>query len=92
MNTQEINKEEKAQVEIYSTPTCHFCHLAKDWFTAKNINYVDFDVSKDAEKRKEMVEMTGQLGVPVIKIGNDIVIGFNEEHIAELLGVDAKTA
>ena len=65
MNTQETNKEEgKVGVEIYSTPTCHFCHLAKDWFTAKNINYVDFDVSKDAEKRKEMVEMTGQLGVP----------------------------
>jgi glutaredoxin-like YruB-family protein len=74
-------------VEIYSTPTCHFCHMAKDWLTAKNIAFVDYNVGENAEKRKEMVEMTGQLGVPVIRIGDDVMIGFNPDHMAKLLEV-----
>jgi glutaredoxin 3 len=74
-------------IEIYSTPSCHFCHMAKEWLTAKNISYTDYNVAADADKRKEMVEMTGQLGVPVIKIENDVMIGFNPDHMAELLGV-----
>ena len=74
-------------VEIYSTPTCHFCHMAKDWLTAKNIPYMDYNVGENMEKRKEMVEITGQLGVPVIKIGSDVMIGFNPDHMAQLLGV-----
>lgn len=76
-------------IEIFSTPTCHFCHMAKDWLTAKGIPYTDYNVAEDMEKRKEMVEMTGQLGVPVIKVGNDIMIGFNPDHMAKLLGVAA---
>ena len=74
-------------VEIYSTESCHFCHLAKEWLTAKNIPFTDYNVGQDQEKRKEMVEMTGQLGVPVIKIGMDVMIGFNEGKMAELLEV-----
>jgi glutaredoxin-like YruB-family protein len=75
------------QVEIYSTPTCHFCHMAKDWFTANNVSFVDHDVAADMERRKEVVEMTGQMGVPVIKIGNDIIIGFNQPKLEELLNI-----
>ena len=75
-------------VEIYSTPTCHFCHMAKDWFNEKKVNFTDFNVAENTDKRKEMVELTGQMGVPVIKIGNDVVIGFNEEKLAELLGIE----
>ena len=75
------------KVEIYSTESCHFCHMAKDWLTSKNIGYIDYNVGVDADKRKEMVEMTGQLGVPVIKIGNDVMIGFNQDKMASLLGV-----
>lgn len=75
------------KVEIYSTPTCHFCHMAKDWLTAKNIPYADYNVATDLAKRKEMVEMTGQLGVPVIKIENDVMVGFNQDQMAKLLGV-----
>lgn len=74
-------------IEIYSTPTCHFCHMAKDWLASKNIPYTDYNVATDLEKRKEMVEITGQLGVPVIKIGNDVMVGFNQEHMAKLLGI-----
>jgi glutaredoxin len=48
-------------VTIYSTPTCHFCQLAKEFLTEKNIPYTNYDVSMDAAKRQEMIQMTGQL-------------------------------
>lgn len=78
-------KEKK--VLIYSTPTCHFCHLAKDFFNEKGVKYEEFNVGTDLEKRKEMVEKSGQMGVPVIAIDDDIVVGFDEEQVAGLLGL-----
>ena len=75
------------EVTIYSTPTCHFCHMAKDFFSANNVAFTDNDVATNLEKRKEMVDMTGQMGVPVIRIGDDIVVGFDEGKIKELLGL-----
>lgn len=74
-------------VTIYSTPSCHFCHAAKDFFEANNITFTDHDVASDTEKRQEMIEMTGQMGVPVIRIGDDVVVGFDEGKVKELLGV-----
>lgn len=76
-------------VEIFSTPSCHFCHMAKEWLTTKGLPFTDYNVAADMGKRKEMVEMTGQLGVPVIKIGDDVMIGFNPDKMAELLGIDS---
>ena len=73
------------KVEIFSTPTCHFCNLAKDWFKENEIEYIEYDVASNLEKRKEMAEMTGQLGVPVIKIEDDVIIGFNPNKIEEVL-------
>ena len=75
------------KVTIYSTPTCHFCHMAKDFFKEKNITFEDFDVSVDLAKRKEMVDKSGQMGVPVILIENNLIVGFNKPKIAELLGI-----
>lgn len=75
------------EVKMYSTPTCHFCHLAEDYFNAKGIEFTKYDVAADAEKRAEMMEKTGQMGVPVITIGEEFVIGFNQERIEELLAV-----
>ncbi len=72
---------------IYSTPTCHFCHAAKDFFTANNVAFNEYNVAADLEKRKEMVDMTGQMGVPVIRIGDDVIVGFDEAKIKELLAV-----
>ena len=80
------NTEQKL-VEIYSTPTCHFCHMAKDWFTEKGVNFVDHDVSVDAEKRRQIMEITGQMGVPVIIIGEDVIIGFNQSKLEEILNI-----
>ena len=73
------------EVTIYSTPTCHFCHAAKDFMNDNKIEFTDVDVSTDADKRQEMIEMTGQMGVPVIRIGDDVVVGFDEDKVKELL-------
>lgn len=77
----------ETQVTIYSTPTCHFCHLAKDFFDANGVTYEDVDVVSNLERRKEMVDMTGQLGVPVIRIGDDVVVGFDEPKLRQLLQI-----
>ena len=74
-------------VTVYSTPACHFCHAAKEFFTANNVEFSDIDVAADPEKRQEMIEMTGQMGVPVIRIGDDVVVGFDEGKVKELLGM-----
>ncbi len=74
-------------VTIYSTPVCHFCHAAKDFFAENGIEYTEYDVAADAAKRQEMIEMTNQMGVPVIRIGDDVVIGFDEGKLRELLAL-----
>ncbi len=76
-------------VTIYSTPTCHFCKMAKDFFAEKNIPFTNYDVATDATKRAEMIELTGQLGVPVIVINDEIMVGFDREKLARKLGVEA---
>lgn len=72
-------------VTIYSTPTCHFCHAAKDFFTENKVAFTDHNVASDLAKRQEMIQKSGQMGVPVISIDNDIVVGFDEERLKELL-------
>jgi len=74
-------------VTIYSTPVCHFCHAAKDFFKENNVAYSEYDVAADLEKRTEMIDMTGQMGVPVIRINDDVIIGFDEPKLKELLGL-----
>ncbi|MEJ0002070.1 MAG: glutaredoxin domain-containing protein [bacterium] len=74
-------------VSIYSTPTCHFCHAAKDYFTENNIAFTDYDVAADLDRRKEMVDKSGQMGVPVIIIDGDITVGFDKPKIAQALGL-----
>lgn len=74
-------------VTIYSTESCHFCHMAKDFFKEKNVAFTDYNVGTDADKRKEMIEKSGQMGVPVIVIGNNVIVGFNKPKIVELLGI-----
>ncbi len=76
-------------VTIYTTPTCHFCQMAKDFFAEKNVPFTAHDVTTDAAKREEMIQLTGQLGVPVIQIGEDIMVGFDRAKIADKLGIEA---
>ncbi|MDO8565283.1 MAG: glutaredoxin domain-containing protein [bacterium] len=76
------------KVEIYSTESCHFCHMAKEFFKASNVPFTDYNVGTDTAKRAEMVEMTGQMGVPVIVIDSkDVVIGFDQKALTKLLEI-----
>ena len=72
-------------VTIYSTPSCHFCHAAKEMFTANNVQFTEYNVAADLPHRQEMIQKSGQMGVPVIFVGDELVIGFDEERLRELL-------
>lgn len=74
-------------VTIYSTPTCHFCHEAKEFFTANHVQYTEHNVASDLTKRQEMIQKSGQMGVPVITINDEVVVGYDEEKLKELLGL-----
>lgn len=74
-------------VTIYSTPTCTYCKMTKEFFGANNVQYTEIDVSQNEEKRNEMVDKSGQMGVPVIDIDNQIIVGFDEPKLKELLGL-----
>lgn len=76
-----------AKVTIYSTPTCTYCQLAKQFFTENDVEYTEVDVAADAEKRAEMIEKTGQMGVPVIEIDDQVVVGYDEAKVREMLGM-----
>ena len=76
-----------AKVVIYSTPTCGFCHAAKEFFKEKNIEYTEYDVAEDQARAKEMVEKSGQMGVPVILIDEQMFVGFNKPEIEKTLGL-----
>ena len=74
-------------VTIYSTPTCHFCHMAKEFFKKNNIAFTDYDVFTNKEKRAEMIEKSGQMGVPVIFVDDKMTIGFNESTLKQMLEI-----
>lgn len=74
-------------VTIYSTPTCHFCHITKEFLNKHNIPFTDYNVAIDLDKRKEMVDKSGQMGVPVIVIGDELMVGFNEEKLKAALSI-----
>lgn len=75
------------KVSIYTTPTCQYCKMAKSLFQEHTISYDEYNVAVDAEKRKEMIERSGQMGVPVIDIDGHIVVGFDHDRLSELLGI-----
>lgn len=74
-------------VSIYTTPSCQYCKMAKELFKEHNIAYSEYNVAVDAEKRNDMIERSGQMGVPVIEIDGNLVVGFNKELISKLLGI-----
>lgn len=74
-------------VKIYTTPSCGFCQMAKEFFKSNNIEYTEYDVSQDEEKRNEMVEKSGQMSVPVIYVDDTMVVGFDEGKLKELLKI-----
>ncbi len=74
-------------VKIYSTPTCVYCNNLKEYLKEKNIDFMVSDVSENEAELEKMVAISGQMGVPVVEIGNNVVIGFDKPKIDELLEI-----
>ena len=74
-----------SSIVIYSTPTCPFCIMAKNFFKKHNVSYAEKDVSSDQEAAQEMIKKSGQMGVPVIEIDKEIIIGFDEIKLKSYL-------
>lgn len=78
-------------VTIYTTPTCGFCKMTKEFFKEYSVEYNEHDVSQDSQKAQEMVDLSGQMGVPVVVIGEgedqEIIVGFDEGKLKETLGL-----
>ena len=74
-------------VGVYSTPTCPYCKMVKEYLSSKSINFLEHDVSEDKAALDEMVKVSGQMGVPVITVGEEVVIGFDKAKIDTLLNV-----
>lgn len=77
----------KAKVIVYSTQTCPYCHAAKDFLKENKIEFQDIDVSKDQAKAQEMIEKSGQMGVPVLDINGTIIVGYDKEAIKKALKI-----
>ena len=73
------------EVKIYTTPTCTWCIKAKKFFKENKVKYKELNVASDTKAREEMIEKSGQMGVPVIEIGKEIIVGFDEPGIRKLL-------
>ena len=73
------------KVKVYSTPSCPWCHKAKDFLKEKNVEFEDIDVRADQKASDEMVKKSGQMGVPVIDIDGKIIVGFDKEEMEKLL-------
>lgn len=72
-------------VKVYSTPTCPWCTRAKNYLASKSIAYEDIDVSKDRDAAAEMVEKSGQRGVPVIDFNGTVIVGFDQAALEQLI-------
>ncbi len=74
-------------VLIYTTPTCPYCNMAKDFFKSKNVEYKEINVAADENAAKEMVDKSHQMGVPVVDINGTIIVGFNRPEMEKALGL-----
>jgi len=74
-------------IKIYSTPTCHYCKVAKKFLTDNNIAYEEINIMGDAKMQQHIREKTGKLGVPVIEINNEFIMGFDEHLLCSKLGI-----
>ena len=80
-------KKKQPKVIIFTTPTCSWCKRAMKYFRAHHIKFKQVDVSRDPVAARDMQKMSGQMGVPVIKIGKDVIVGFDKPRIDKLLDI-----
>lgn len=72
-------------VKVYSTPTCPYCKMAKDYLTAKGVQFEDVNVATDNSAAEEMVKISGQMGVPVIVVDGQAIVGFDKARLDSLI-------
>ena len=75
------------KIIVYSTKTCPYCRMLKDFLKENNISFEDYDVGSNREKLEEMIKKSGQIGVPVIDIDGEIIVGFDKEEIKRQVGL-----
>ena len=85
--TKKVKKKKKNRVIVFSTPTCSYCNMAKQYFRRNKIRFNDVDVSRDEAAARDLVRRTGQMGVPVIDINGKLIIGFDKPQISRLLDI-----
>ena len=76
-------------VTIYTTPSCSYCRMAKDWFRQNGISFTEYNVAADMHRAEEMMHKSGQMGVPVIDVDGKIIVGFNEPALRQELELQA---
>jgi glutaredoxin 3 len=81
------NMDNQPKIRIFSTPSCPYCYTLKEYFKEHNLAFDDIDVSSDSKLLDEMVAKSGQMTVPVLEIGGEIIIGFDKKKINELLNI-----
>jgi len=84
---QKPQKRAEHKVKVYSTPTCPYCYMVKDFLKQNGIAFEDINVAEDHEAAHEMIEKSGQMGVPVIDINGQIIVGFDREAVKKALGI-----
>jgi len=77
-----------SKVIVYGTANCKYCTMAKDFFKEKNVEFEEINISENPDKKKEMIEMSGQMGVPVILVDSEVVLGFQKNKLVELLNLE----
>ena len=75
------------EIKIYTTPSCVYCKMTKGFFAKNNVQYQELNVAADLKAREEMIQKSGQLGVPVTTVDGEVIIGFDQERLSKLLGV-----
>lgn len=88
MTTQD-SKRKQPRVIIFTTPTCGYCRMAKQYLRRNKIRFRDVDVSRDQAAARDLVRRSGQMGVPVLDIGGRIIVGFDKPKINQLLAIEA---
>lgn len=75
--------------KVYSTPTCVYCKTLKEYLKSNEIDFEDIDVSKDEKELQKMIKISGQMGVPVVEIDDNVIVGFDKEKIDKALDIKA---
>lgn len=87
MSTSTVETAPQPRVVVFTTPTCSWCRRAKQYLQEKKVRFKEVDVSRDQSAARDLVRMTGQMGVPVILVGSRPIVGFDRAQLDRLLNL-----